>query len=177
MDNSNSGPSFGKKLLIVTGIILSIVFTMLKLQGHIDWSWWLVFSPILVIVALYVIKLIIGLLCILGISVWSNDVKKQLRTTCNDIVHIIQETNEGNVQENAKILYEKIKWINTHKDSIKTAIPDSSTKRFSFIMKNIQNKERCYDIGYCRETLSASQRKSALEQLKAIEKDYSKLWF
>lgn len=177
MKNSNSEPSFGKKVFIVAGIILSIVFTMLKLQGHIDWSWWLVFSPLLVIVALYVIKLIIGLLFVLGVFKWSNDMKKQLKTICNDIVSIIQETNEGNVKEQAQLLYDKIKWIDDHKKSIKTAIPDSSLKQFSFMLKNKQHKEVCYGIWSCREALSASQRKSAVESLKSFKDDYSKLWF
>ena len=177
MKNSNSEPSFGKKVFIVAGIILSIVFTMLKLQGHIDWSWWLVFSPLLVIVALYVIKLIIGLLFVLGVFKWSNDMKKQLKTICNDIVSIIQETNESNVKEQAQLLYDKIKWIDDHKKSIKTAIPDSSLKQFSFMLKNKQHKEICYGIWSCTEALSASQRKSAVESLKSFKEDYSKLWF
>lgn len=174
MDNSNSGPSFGKKLFIVTGIILSIVFIMLKLQGHIDWSWWLVFSPILAIVALYVIKLIIGMLCILGISIWSNDMKKQLRTICNDIVHIIQETNEGNVQECAKQLHEKMKWINDHKKTISSATP-SSTKRLSFMIRNSQHE--AIARGIANGELSAKDKKSAVIKLKSFETDYATLWF
>lgn len=35
--------------------ILTIIFVVCKLAGVITWSWWLVFSPILVAVGLYVI--------------------------------------------------------------------------------------------------------------------------
>lgn len=35
--------------------LLTIVFIALKLTGHIDWSWWWVLSPPLVIAGLYVL--------------------------------------------------------------------------------------------------------------------------
>lgn len=174
MNNSNSGPSFGKKLFIVTGIILSIMFTMLKLQGHIDWSWWLVCLPILVIVTLYMIKFIIRLLCILGISIWNNYMKKQLRTICDDIIHIIQETNENNVQEQAKQLHEKMKWINSNKETISTATP-FSTKRISFMFKNSQNEATAY--GIANDKLSPKKKESSVIKLKSFEADYTTLWF
>lgn len=28
--------------------VLSITFTVLKLTGHIDWSWWWVYTPVIV---------------------------------------------------------------------------------------------------------------------------------
>jgi hypothetical protein len=38
--NSNSSNGLG------LGTILAIVFTVLKLTGFIDWSWWWVLSPL-----------------------------------------------------------------------------------------------------------------------------------
>lgn len=32
--------------------MLAVVFTTLKLTGHIDWSWWLVLSPLLIDLAI-----------------------------------------------------------------------------------------------------------------------------
>lgn len=174
MNNSNSGPSFGKKLLAWTSVILSIAFTMLKLQGYIEWSFWWVLSPLWIVAALYVVPFVIGVLCT---SMWSNSMKKQVKSTCNDIVKLIQNTYESNVQEQANALYDKIKWIDDNEKAIRTAIPDHSTKRLMFMVRNKQHKDTCYGIGYYRGALSPSQRKSAVESLKSFEEDYSKLWF
>lgn len=34
------------------GLVLSIIFMILKLTGHSDWSWWLVFLPVMIEFAL-----------------------------------------------------------------------------------------------------------------------------
>ena len=39
--------------------VLTIVFVVLKLLNVIDWSWWLVFSPMYVAVVLYTTVIII----------------------------------------------------------------------------------------------------------------------
>lgn len=56
--NNNSGSSGG----IGFGGLLTILFIGLKLTGHIDWSWWWVFSPIWLSFAV-----IFGLLIIVGL--------------------------------------------------------------------------------------------------------------
>jgi hypothetical protein len=43
------------------GTVLTIIFVVLKLTNHIDWSWWWVFSPLW-------IPLVLGVL-VLGITV------------------------------------------------------------------------------------------------------------
>ncbi len=35
--------------------LLTILFIGLKLSGNIDWSWWVVFSPVLITIALAII--------------------------------------------------------------------------------------------------------------------------
>lgn len=42
--------------------LLTVIFACLKLAGVIDWSWWIVFLPILVLVGLVAIVLIVVLL-------------------------------------------------------------------------------------------------------------------
>jgi len=47
-------------------VILFVVFLILKLTGHIDWSWWWVTSPlwipiVIVLVFLVIVALILGL--------------------------------------------------------------------------------------------------------------------
>lgn len=42
--------------------LITIIFVVLKLTGVIDWSWWLVLSPILIYFALLIIVLIIVLI-------------------------------------------------------------------------------------------------------------------
>ena len=57
------------KLQIGGGFLstLTIIFVIAKITGYVDWSWWLVFSPIIVggIIALSV-GIIILILMILG---------------------------------------------------------------------------------------------------------------
>lgn len=43
--------------------LLTIVFVIFKIIGYINWSWWLVFSPIFVGIGIWVVLgLIIGLI-------------------------------------------------------------------------------------------------------------------
>lgn len=65
MTMENSGVSID---LGSIAIILTIVFAVLKLVGIVTWSWWIVFLPILAVVALSVVVLI---LILLGVSVWN----------------------------------------------------------------------------------------------------------
>ncbi len=46
--------------------VLTIIFVVLKLTSVIDWSWWLVFSPMYVAVVLYTVIIVIQ------IRVWKN---------------------------------------------------------------------------------------------------------
>ena len=63
MENSGVSIDLGS-----IAIILTIVFAVLKLVGIVTWSWWIVFLPILAVVALSVVVLI---LILLGVSVWN----------------------------------------------------------------------------------------------------------
>lgn len=47
---------------------LTVLFAILKILGVISWSWWIVFLPILSVVALSIVVLI---LILLGVSVWN----------------------------------------------------------------------------------------------------------
>lgn len=49
-------------------IILTIVFAVLKLAGIIAWSWWIVFLPVIAVLALSLIMLV---LILLGVSAWN----------------------------------------------------------------------------------------------------------
>ena len=40
-------------------ILLTVIFACLKLAGVIDWSWWIVFLPILVLIGLAAIVLVV----------------------------------------------------------------------------------------------------------------------
>ena len=40
--------------------VLTIIFILLKVFGVISWSWWVVFLPEIIAVALYVLLVIIG---------------------------------------------------------------------------------------------------------------------
>ena len=42
--------------------LLTILFIYLKLTDHIDWSWWLVLSPILFAIVIWVIMLVIAII-------------------------------------------------------------------------------------------------------------------
>ena len=48
-------------------VILFVVFLILKLTGHIDWSWWWVTAPLWITVAI-VLGFMIFWLVILGLS-------------------------------------------------------------------------------------------------------------
>ena len=56
MENNSS-------LLTIDSVnLITIIFVVLKLTGVIDWSWWLVLSPMLISFALLIIVLIIALI-------------------------------------------------------------------------------------------------------------------
>lgn len=40
--------------------VLTLIFVVLKLTGHIDWSWWLVVSPILLHASIVFVAILIG---------------------------------------------------------------------------------------------------------------------
>ena len=42
-------------MLMAGSLVLTLVFVLLRAFGQVDWSWWIVFSPLLVFVALVVI--------------------------------------------------------------------------------------------------------------------------
>ena len=52
MDKNNSNTGLG------LSSVLTIVFVVLKLVGVINWSWWWVFSPILIDIGLVAVILI-----------------------------------------------------------------------------------------------------------------------
>lgn len=54
------------KYLLWLALILTSIFTGAKLAGVISWSWWLVFTPLIVGVGLYIFILLI-VLAIIGI--------------------------------------------------------------------------------------------------------------
>ena len=43
--------------------LLTLIFVVAKLMGYLTWSWWLVFTPSLISVALLII--------ILGVAAWA----------------------------------------------------------------------------------------------------------
>ena len=47
---------------------LTVAFVVLKLTGHIDWSWWLVLSPVLVGIGLWVVILALAI----AVVVWGD---------------------------------------------------------------------------------------------------------
>lgn len=51
MADSNTGTQGG----IGFGGLLTIVFITLKLTGYIDWSWWIVLSPLWVPMILFIV--------------------------------------------------------------------------------------------------------------------------
>jgi hypothetical protein len=63
-DNTTTKPMENKKQSggIGIGMVLFIIFTVLKLTGNIDWSWWWVTSPLWIPVAL--VMVISGLIVI-----------------------------------------------------------------------------------------------------------------
>ena len=58
MSNNNNNSSSGLGL----GSVLFIVFLVLKLTNHIDWSWWWVTSPLWIPVVIVVSVFLIGIL-------------------------------------------------------------------------------------------------------------------
>jgi inner membrane protein involved in colicin E2 resistance len=58
MSKSNNNSSSGLGL----GSVLFIVFLVLKLTNHIDWSWWWVTSPLWIPLAIVVSVFLIGIL-------------------------------------------------------------------------------------------------------------------
>jgi hypothetical protein len=42
------------------GMILFLIFMVLKLTNHIDWSWWWITSPLWIPVSLLILFLVIG---------------------------------------------------------------------------------------------------------------------
>ena len=64
MKNNNSG-SAG----LGTSSVLTLIFLVLKLVGVIDWSWWWVFSPLLIELGLVVaILAVVGIVRLIGQS-------------------------------------------------------------------------------------------------------------
>lgn len=47
---------------------LTVAFVVLKLTGHIDWSWWIVLSPVLVSIGLWVVILALAI----AVAVWGD---------------------------------------------------------------------------------------------------------
>ena len=58
--------------------LLTVVFVVLKLLGVIDWAWWLVLLPIMIVVVLYIALLIWHL-------VVSHGLKKEMKKFHNDL--------------------------------------------------------------------------------------------
>ena len=52
--------------------VLTLLFVLLKLTGNIDWSWWLVFSPLIVTYAVGIV-MAIAMIWILTTVGWPND--------------------------------------------------------------------------------------------------------
>lgn len=53
-----SGESSSKGIGI--GMILFLIFMVLKLTNHIDWSWWWITSPLWIPVSFLILFLVIG---------------------------------------------------------------------------------------------------------------------
>lgn len=56
MNNSSGG---GMSL----GMLLTIIFLILKLTHTINWSWWWVFSPIIITMGLALLCIVVMLIC------------------------------------------------------------------------------------------------------------------
>lgn len=63
-DSSSSGGGLG------LGSILFIVFLVLKLTGHIDWSWWWVTAPLWIGFGLFVVVMV-AIVAFGGLTGWS----------------------------------------------------------------------------------------------------------
>lgn len=58
--------------LLLVAVILTTIFATLKLTHNIDWSWWIVFLPLIVVGALIVLILLFMLL-VLGLAMKYGD--------------------------------------------------------------------------------------------------------
>lgn len=57
----------GSKNLGFIAWMFTAIFVTLKLTGHIDWSWWWVFSPVWGLAAL---KILLGIITIAALLAW-----------------------------------------------------------------------------------------------------------
>lgn len=48
-----------------TSLILQISFLILKLTGSVDWNWFVVFSPLMIVLAIRIIVIIASILLVL----------------------------------------------------------------------------------------------------------------
>lgn len=63
MSNTSSSSSAG----IGFPGLLTVAFIVLKLTGHIDWSWWWVLSPIWIVASIWgLVLLVLGVAAIVG---------------------------------------------------------------------------------------------------------------
>jgi len=58
--SNNSSNSSSKGLGLTS--ILTIIFVIAKILGYINWSWWLVFSPTLIVIAFVILLVILGMI-------------------------------------------------------------------------------------------------------------------
>ena len=63
------------KISVTTGglnfvTLLTLVFIVLKMTGYIDWSWWWVFSPMIITAVAGVLVIIIALIVLFGVTVF-----------------------------------------------------------------------------------------------------------
>jgi hypothetical protein len=66
MENRTDKITIGYTSLLT--VIVFLAFFLAKIYNKIDWSWWLVFSPLWIPVALVIIALIIILILIIWIE-------------------------------------------------------------------------------------------------------------
>lgn len=52
--------------------ILTIIFVVAKLFGLVAWSWWIVFSPLLVVFGLIFVILLIALIFYIGVVIYAS---------------------------------------------------------------------------------------------------------
>lgn len=50
--------------------ILTIIFVVAKLFGLVAWSWWIVFSPLLVVFGLIFVILFFALIFLIGVAIY-----------------------------------------------------------------------------------------------------------
>ncbi len=51
-------------------VLLTVVFVVLKLVGTIAWSWWLVFLPLIIYVALDILAIIVLIIVTIIVCKW-----------------------------------------------------------------------------------------------------------